>query len=127
MKFGKQLQQVSFEFVVGAVDLVDQQDRRLRARRIDGLQQRALDEKRLAVQFAARLPSIERVGGLENAQLEELPRVVLLVHRVADVEALVALKADEIGPKHRGHCRSQRRLANARFALEEERPAQAKR
>ena len=70
---------ISFELLVGAIDLVDQQHRRLRAGRIDGLQQRPLDQEGLAVELAPRAVAVERVGRVEDAQLEQLARVVPLV------------------------------------------------
>ena len=72
--FGEQLEQKPFELLVGAIDFVDEQDRGTRAERIDRLKQRSLDEKGLAVEVAPRGFPIERVGGVENAQFEELPR-----------------------------------------------------
>ena len=91
------------------------------------LQERPLDQKRLAVQLPPRAVSIERVGRVEDPQLEQLTRVVPLVERVPDVEALVALKADQVGVERGGHRGGQRGLADARLALEEQRPFQAQR
>ena len=54
LEFREQLEQEPFELLVGAIDFVDQQDGRTRAQRIDRLQQRPLDEKRLAVELAPR-------------------------------------------------------------------------
>ena len=127
LKLRQQLEEESLELLVGAIDLVDQQDGRTRALRIDGLQQRPLDEKGLAIELAPRALAIERVGGVENAQLEQLSRVVPLVQRVADVEPLVALQANEIGVERGRHRAGQRGLADAGLALEEQRPLQAKR
>ena len=44
----EQLQQEAFEFIVGAVDLVDQQDRDAAIRLLERPQQRSLDEERFA-------------------------------------------------------------------------------
>jgi hypothetical protein len=74
-----------------------------------------------------RAIAIERVRGVENAELEQLPRIVPLVERVPDVKAFVALQANEIGvQRRRGRCR-QRRLADAGFAFEKQRTLQAER
>ena len=54
LEFREQLEQESLELLVGAIDLVDQQDGRTRAQRVDRLEQRPLDEKGLAVQLAPR-------------------------------------------------------------------------
>ena len=67
------------------------------------------------------------MGRVENAQLEELARVVPLVERVTDVEAFIALEANQIGAERGGHRAGQRGLAHAGLALEEERPFQAER
>ena len=60
LKFGEQLEQVALELLVGAIDLVDQQNGGPRARRIDRLQQRPLDQERFAVELATR-PCRDRV------------------------------------------------------------------
>ena len=81
----------------------------------------------LAVELAPRARPIERVGRVENAQFEELARVVPLVQRVTDVEAFIALEANQIGAERGGHRSGQRGLADAGLALEEQRPFQAER
>ena len=65
--------------------------------------------------------------GLEDAQLDELPRVVPLVHGVRDVEPFVALQPDEIGLERSRDRARQRGLADAGLALEEQRPAEPER
>ena len=128
LEFGEQLEQKPFELLVGAIDLVDQQDGRTRARRIDRLQQRPLDEKRFAVELAvARLSRSSACGRVEDPQLEQLARVVPFVERVADVEAFVALQANQIGVERGGDRGGQRGLADARLALEKQRSFQAQR
>ena len=67
------------------------------------------------------------MGRVENAQFEQLARVVPLVQRVADVEPFVALQANQIGAERGGHRGGQRGLADAGLALEEQRPLQAER
>ena len=52
LELREQFEQVAFELLVGAIDLVDQQDGRPRPRRVDRLQQRPLDQERVAVQLA---------------------------------------------------------------------------
>ena len=110
LKLGQQLEQEALELLVGAIDLVDQQHRRARALRIDRLQQRTLDQEGFAVEFAVvRAARSTVAGGVENAQLQQLPRVVPFVERVADVEAFVALQANQIGAR----ARPRRALASA--------------
>jgi len=65
--FRQQLEEESFELLVGAIDLVDQQDGRTRALRINRLEERALDEKRVAVEIAVRALARQRVGRVEAA------------------------------------------------------------
>ena len=84
LELREQLEQVPFELFVGAIDLVDQQHRRPRARRVDRLQQRTLDQECLAVQLAprgVRDPRSPVASRMRSSS--ELPRVVPLVDRVA--------------------------------------------
>ena len=127
LEFRQQLEQIALELLVGAIDLVDQQHRRLAAGRIDGLQQRPLDQERIAVQFLPRLRAIDAAGGIEDAQLEDLARVVPFVDRVRDVQSFVALQADHVGIERRGNRGGERGLADAGFALEEQRAPQLQR
>ena len=83
------LEQERFELVVGAVDLVDQQHdrlRRSRSPRSSGPPDQELGAEELLLGHRPLL---------RGADVEELARVVPLVHRVCDVEALVALQADQ--------------------------------
>ena len=127
LELGEQLEQIALELFVGAIDLVDQQHRRPRARGIDRLQQRPLDQERLAVELAPRAVAIERAGRVEDAQLEQLARVVPLVDGVADVEPFVALQANQVGVERGGDGGGQRGLADAGLALEKQRPLQSQR
>ena len=78
-------------------------------------------------ELALRGLPIERVRALEQADLEDLPRIVPLVHGVADVEAFVALQPDQLRAEHgRQHLRDLG-LADARLAFEEERPLKLER
>ena len=97
------------------------------ARRIDRLQQRALDQERIAIELAMRLVAAQLAGGIEDAQLQQLPRVVPLVDGVADVEALVALQPNQVGAERRGRRGGQRGLADAGLAFQKERPSQPQR
>ena len=127
LKFREQLEKESFELLVGTIDLVDQEDGRTRAQRVDRLKQRPFDEKGLAVKLPARALPTERPGRVEEAQLEELARVVPLVQRVTDVEPFIALETYQIGAQRGGGRPGKRRLAHAGLALEEERPFQSER
>jgi hypothetical protein len=86
----QQLEQERLELVVGAVDLVDEQDDR--AVVLERLQQRP------AQQEAAREQLALVDAALGGAQREQLARVVPVVERLVDVDALVALQADKARP-----------------------------
>ena len=123
----QQLQQVALELLVGAVDLVDEQHRRPSRRAAQRPQQRPANEIGLAEQLLAGAIAIDGVAGLEQPHLEQLAGVVPLVDRVVDVEPLVALEADQLGAQRRRQHPGHRGLADAGFALEEQRPAQRER
>ena len=89
--------------------------------------QRTLDEEGIAIELAMRVLAIERVGGIQNAQLEKLARVVPLVQRVADVEAFIALEANQIGAERGRRCAGKRGFADAGLALQIQRPLQTER
>src|SRR5688572_28486642 len=103
LKLREQLEKKSFELFVRTIDFVDQQNGRTRAPGIDRLQQRALDEKCLAVEIAPGAFAIEGVRRLEDTQLEELTGIVPLVKRVADVEPLVTLQTNQVSPDRSRH------------------------
>src|SRR3954470_14598475 len=86
LKLGQQLEEKSLELLVGAVDLVDEQDSV--TAHPQGGEQRALDEETLA-------EDVLRVTVMERAQVHELPRVVPLVERLVRIDALVTLQPDE--------------------------------
>ena len=120
-KSDKQLEQEGFEFLVGAVDFVDQQHRRLFAP--DGREQRPLQQ----ISFGKDV-LFDRVGVLARAFArldgEELALVVPLVERGVLIETFVALQADQLGAMHCGKRLGHFGLADARFALEQQRPLQ---
>src|SRR5437899_2450320 len=59
--------------------------------------------------------------------MQQLPRIVPLVDRVREVDALIALEADQPRAQHLGHDLGRLGLANARLALDEERLLQLER
>ena len=108
------LEQKRLELLVGAVDLVDQEHDRLA--RLDRLEQRPADQELGAEEL--RLVDRSLLGG---ADVQQLPRVVPLVDRVRDVQALVALEPDQPRAERlRDRLRSLR-LADARLAFEQQR------
>ena len=95
-----------------------------------------LDQERLAEDVRARARGDRRrpsgvgssdVRGLEQPDLEQLPRVVPLVYRVTDVETLVALQPDQLGVERRRERLGDLGLADAGLAFEKEGAAQRER
>ena len=118
---GQHFQQVGLERLVGAVELVDQQHRRL-AERLQRAQQRPADQE--ALREDVLLESLARLHafGLGHPDLDHLPRVIPFVRGLRDVEALVALQADELAPERVRHHLADLGLAHAGLAFEEQRP-----
>jgi hypothetical protein len=115
---GEELEQERLEVVVGAVDLVDEQQRRPRAGVLERAQQRPADqvvraEEVLLAQLVA--------AGVGQPDAQQLAWVVPLVERLGGVDALVALEAHERRVEHRGQRLGGLRLADARLALEQQR------
>jgi hypothetical protein len=65
-----------------------------------------------------------RFGG---SKMEELARVVPVVHSLGDIDAFVTLKADQFATRCGGHRLGEFRLADARLAFEQQRPLQCHR
>ncbi len=124
---GEQLEEKPLELLVGAIELVDEEHGNPSALVLKGAQQRPLDEKRFGEQLLGGPNAIELVAGLEEADLEELARVVPLVQGVADVEPLVTLEADEIGFERGRQGFRDFGLAHAGFAFEKQRPLELQR
>ena len=122
LKVREQLEQVALELFVRAVELVDEQHWRLGPVIRQGLEQRPLDQEPLAEQFAGRLLPIHFARCLHQADFKQLPGVVPLVHRLADIQALVALQTDQLGVQRGRQHFSHFSLADAGLALEEQGP-----
>ena len=118
LEVGQELEQERLELLVGAVDLVDQQHRRLLAP--DRGEQRPLEQVALGEDVL-----LDRVGVLAGAFArldgEQLALIVPLVERGVLVEALVALQADQLGAVHRGERLGDLGLADAGLAFEQQR------
>ena len=109
--------QERLELVVGAVELVDQEHR---ARALaDRPKQWPLDEELLAEKLGGPPLRIGRAV-LDRASMQQLPGVVPLVQRLARVDALVALQADQLGAERSGERPRGLRLPDAGLALEQE-------
>ena len=94
----EELEEERLELVVGAVHLVDEQNRRRPGRVVDGGEQRPADQESLAVDVVLAGRHSPRLGG---PQMEKLAGVVPLVDRLRDVDALVALQSQQFpaGPR----------------------------
>ena len=125
LEIGQHLEQVGFERLVRAVEFVDQQHRGDAVVRIDRLQQRPLQQKAPREDVARQIVARDRARRLREPDLDHLARIVPFVHRRGRVETLVALQPNqrpmESGRQHLGDFR----LADARLALEKERPLQS--
>jgi hypothetical protein len=91
-RLGEQLEQEGLEVVVGAVELVDEQHGRERSRVRERLQQGPSQEVLLGEQVV--LAQVV-AAGLGEPDPQELAGVVPLVQRLGDVDALVALQAQQ--------------------------------
>src|SRR4051794_30794207 len=112
----QELEQERLELVVRAVDLVDEQH--------DGTVVLDRLEQRAAQQEPAREQLALVDAALGGAQREELARVVPVVQRLVDVDALVALEADQPRAGGRGERLGDLRLPDARLALDQQRLAE---
>ena len=124
---GQHLEQVRLELVVGAVDLVDQQHRRRLGLVVDGLQQRPLQQETLVVELVLEgvgAAAASLAAGLGGAQVQQLARVVPVVDGLGGIDALVALQADELAARPAAEHLGNLGLADARFALEQQRAFQ---
>ncbi len=121
----EQLEQERLELLVGAVELVDEEDRRRLARRpVDRLEQRPAQQE-VAGEDVVLVARRGFAARFEQADLEDLARVVPLVDRALEVEALVALQPDQRPIEHGRQHLGDLGLADAGLALEKERLAEA--
>ena len=88
------------------------------------LQQRPPDQELFPEQLAGGLVTVDDAGRFHQPDFEELARVVPLVDGLADVEPLVALQPDQVGPEPGGEHLGDLCLADTRFTLEEKRTLQ---
>lgn len=94
---GEDLEEEGLELVVGAIDLVDEEHGHRPDPRLKGPQEGPTDEEALVVDLVLGFAS-GLAGGLDSPQVEQLARVVPLVCRLAEVDALVALQAEQLAP-----------------------------
>src|SRR5258708_653942 len=119
LEVGQELEQKRLELLVGPIDLVDQQHRRDWIVVVYGIEegpsQEELGAEDLALRDAAVLPFTHQ------PDVQELPRIIPLVDRMRQVDAFVALEADEPRAQHVGHDLCGLRLADPGLAFDEER------
>ena len=127
LEVAEDLEQERLEGFVGAVQLVDQQDRRSVRARLEGLQQRAADQEPLVEYVAFQPLAVAVAHRFRQADLDHLPRVVPLVDRGGHVEPLVTLQADQGALQRLGQYARDLRLADTRFAFQKQRPLQLER
>ena len=114
----QKLEQERLEFLVGAVDFVDQQHRRCLSP--DGAEQRPLEQIVLGKDLRFDLGGAG-ASALARLDRQQLALIVPFVERRARVEPLVALHADEFAAVQRGERLGDFGLADARFALDQKR------
>ncbi len=120
------LEQVRLELLVGAVDLVDEQHRGDAVVRLERLEERPLDQELAAEDVVGGRP-VCLTAGLQEPDLEHLARVVPLVDSGVDVQALVALEADQPAAERRGENLGELGLADAGLAFEQQRAPELER
>ncbi len=123
LEVGQHLEQEGLEGLVGAVELVDEQDRRAALVGLKRLQKRALDEIALREQVALEPVPVDMAARLGEADRHHLAGIVPLVDRRGDVEPLVALQADQPPAERRRKHLRDLGLPDPGFALEEQGPS----
>ena len=122
LEVGQQLQQEGFERLVGAVQLVDQQDGGGQVG-VDGGEQRAGEQEFAGVDVAGEHVAVGLAGGLGQADRHELAGVVPFIGGGGDVHAVVALQADQAAVEAGGEDLGDLGLAGAGLAFQEQRAA----
>ena len=99
LKIRQDFEQKRFEGLVGAVDFIDEQNRRRTGRRLERLQQGTLHQKALGKDIAPQALAVEFARRLGHANFDHLGRIVPLIDGRIDVEAFIALKPDQPPPE----------------------------
>ena len=125
LEVAEQLEEEGLELLVGAIDLVDQEHRRHGIGVVDRVKQGPAEEELGAEDLLLGLGPVRALA--EEPDVEQLAGVVPLVGRVCEVDALVALEADQAGAEHVGHDLGRLGLADPGLPLDEERFAELER
>ncbi len=123
LEIGQHLEQERLEGFVGAVELVDQQDRRPGRIRLKRLQERPLDQEALGEHVVLEPLPVMGALRLGHADGDHLRGVVPFVDRGCDIEALVALQPDQPPPERAGQDLGDLGLADPGLAFQEQRAA----
>ena len=118
---GKDFQEIGLEFLIGAVDLVNEENDGIF--RLDGFEQGAAQQIVLLKNVVLALLG-GQILALGNLDGQELPLIVPFVNGGGDIETLVALKPDQPPAGDLGHRLADLRLADARFAFQQQRAVQ---
>jgi hypothetical protein len=123
LEVAEDLEEIGLEGLVGAVELVDEEDRRAGDALLQRPEDRAAVEEALREHLAGKARAVDVAGRLGEADLDHLRHRVPLVDRGGDVEALIALQADQLAAEDAREDLGDLGLADARLAFEEQRPA----
>ena len=123
LKVAQDFEQKRLEGFVGAVEFVDEQNRRAGGVGLERLQQRPLDQKALGEHVALDPRAIVLAFGLGGADRDHLRGIVPFVDRGRDVEPLVALQPDQPATQGLRQYLGDLGLADAGLAFQEQRPA----
>src|SRR5215204_4332641 len=118
------LQEKSFELVVGAIHLVYEQHGRHRPPVLQRLQERTAYQELAVVEVALDAFLIFTSEGFGGADVEELAGVVPFVDGLVDVYALVALETDKWCLQDAGEDFGDLGLAYPRLAFQKQRPSE---
>ncbi len=127
LKIAQDFEEKRLERLVGAIDLVDQQDRRAAGVGLERLKERPLDQKTFGEYVALYAVAVVLAFSLGGADRDHLCRVIPLIDRGGDVESLIALQADQAAAQRGREHLSDLGLADAGLAFEEQRPAHLQR
>ena len=125
LEVGQDLEQISFEGLVGAIDLVDQEHRSAVNAGLEGLQERTLDEIALREDVVLDAILVMLAGGFGQPDRHHLGGIVPFIDRARDVEAFVALKTDQLSIERGRENLGDLCLADAGLAFEKQRPAES--
>ena len=123
LEVGEHFQQERLEGFVGAVDLVDQQHRSTGRIGFERLEQRPLDQEALGKHVVLDALAVALAFRFGEPNGDHLRAVVPLIDGGRNIEALVALQADQPAAERRRQHLGDLGLADAGLALEEQRPA----